>query len=140
MRRSHIIELGVYAAAIIAMILGVAFATPTSGAATTARAAEPPAPIGTVQRISYAREAKTEHGTPYRLIRVRCAQTAHAYMYVCNFEGEIVATRKPVCAATFVHYNPNLSADKVNFWSFAWRCGTLPPAVPAPYPGDGPKS
>ena len=99
-----------------------------------------PAPIKTVERISFAREAATEKGTRFKLLSVKCAATGTEYIYVCNFAG--LNGKQPLCAATYIHYHKGHTGKyRINFFSETWRCGTAPPVPPPPYPGDsGPAS
>ena len=99
-------------------------------------------PVKTVEHLAFARESATEQGTRFHLVKVVCAPSSRAYIYVCNFGG--TASGKPICAATYVHYHPGHTGRtyRVNFFNETWRCGTPPPIAPPAYPGDqgGPPS
>lgn len=98
-------------------------------------------PIKTVEKLSFTRESADEKGSKIKVLSVRCAASSKQYIYVCNFLG-VVAGKKKLCAATYVHYKPgNTGRYTVNFWGQSWRCGIAPPVAPPVYPGDqGPKS
>lgn len=99
------------------------------------------APIKVVEKLSFQREAPAVAKVGGKLTSVRCAATRTAYIYVCNFAGTASKTGKRVCAATYVHYNPNNpqygKPYKVNFWGLSWPCGTRPVGAPPAFPGDG---
>lgn len=109
--------------------------------AALAALAAPSPPTRTVERLSFARESAAEQSTQFTLRSVKCAPTHTAYVYVCNFTGTSKLSRKPLCAATYVHYHPRHTGRySVNFWGQSWSCGSKPPLAPPAYPGDGPSS